>query len=173
MVMIILCINGLNYGMIAPFMPNYTLDKGLTQSWVGIFLGAQILSTVFHTLMCPMYVRYSSNLTVLAIGSVLSTVGILSTGFIAPLASGTAFGALVILFRLLTGLGDGLLQTAGLAYILRAVVQSVSVTLLLSIEYSVRRVAHYYRQLSVLCHRQLWFGWVICGYVVLLTQTNS
>ena len=63
-----------------------------------------------------------SNLIVLVVAAAASAIFILLT-IVANATTGTTFGVLIVLFRTCAGLGDGFVQTAGLAYCIRTVVR--------------------------------------------------
>jgi len=117
-------VSDMNYGQIGAFLPDYAIDeKGLTQTWMGFFLAAQIFGTLISTVSTPWVVKSifgGSNLKVLVTGSLTSATFTVCM-MVAGLTYGATFGALIILFRMLTGFGDGFAQTSGLAYCIRTV----------------------------------------------------
>jgi len=108
----------------SPFLPNWAIDRGLNTSWLGVIFGVQMLSLLCTTLLSPILIRRSSQTAVLLTGTTMAFVSSLLTTIIPPLHTKATLGVLLILLRIMMGLGEGMMQVAGISILMRTVPES-------------------------------------------------
>ena len=116
-----LFVNSWNLTQFGPFFPDYALSHGLDQRWVGIIFGCQVLASGVISIAAPSLIRRSSRGIVLMAGTATSLLGIALLALLAPGLKGTGFGVVCLLCRCCSGFGDGMIQVAAYATLLRIV----------------------------------------------------
>jgi len=106
---------------IGSFLPNWVIERDLSQSWMGLFLGFQTLGILAGTLATPSLVKAVGNNVTLVVGVVMCTVCLLIMSVVPPLLRGVPLGWSIITIRTVAGLGEGLMQVSGLAAVIRIV----------------------------------------------------
>ena len=101
----------------SPFLPDWTIERGLDSAWLGVIFGIQMLALLTTTLLAPALIRRTSQALILLTGATLAFVASVLLTILPPLLTGTALGVNLICLRILMGLGEGMMQVAGIAIV--------------------------------------------------------
>ena len=100
------------------YMPDYFLDHGLNQSWVGggsaLGFGTSFFCTVFAVWLSQ---RIPST-TLLPVALLLSAAAQILMGLIGQHLTGTALGVFFLGMRMVMGLADGFIQVSALSHVM-------------------------------------------------------
>ena len=88
---------------------------------MGFFVGFQTLGMLLANVASPAVIRGSGTRLTLLAGVALSTTASFLCCLVAPLVTGTRLGVLLVSFRAIGGIGDGLMQVAGTSALIRTV----------------------------------------------------
>jgi len=101
------------------FMPDYFIEHGLDQTWIGITSTAGATGAVIASLGSAILSQKIGSSILFPAATFLAAIVQLAWGLIGALLSGVPLGVFITFIRFLSGLCDGAIQVTGMAMILR------------------------------------------------------